>query len=396
MPTRPLDRYLVEQPEIADLEFGRVVVNADVVYNGLGMPRGNGAVTIQRAPGGSTIIDVSSQARAESPLATSFDGGFALSPPVVNAHTHLDLSDLPYEPSGYTQFIERVIAHTRNGLRGLAAAQRGVAELKSVGVHVIGDIVTDPAAMTMLLADTDLSGVAYWEVLAPDPADAETVFAHTVERVNAFRAKQRPGGVRVGLSPHTPHTVSAPLLKRLVAWAYGESVPLAIHVAETPAETELHLDGSGELARSLAAAGAPFAATGVSPVRYLDDLGVLAARPTLIHMVNVDEDDVRRVGYAGAPVVHCPRSNEALNCGLFPYGLFVKHAVDVAFGTDSHGSSPDLDVTAEVVRALDLHGAIANPRALVRSAVKNGYRAVGLTPPQVLRGAPANELVQWY
>lgn len=381
---------------MAGVGFGRVVVNAQVVYNGLGMPRGDGAVTVQRAPGVSTIIDVSSQAQARSPLATSLDGGFALSPPVVNAHTHLDLADLPFQPSDYQQFIKRVIAHGRAGRRGLAAARRGVAELKRLGVQVVGDIVTDPEVMAMLLADAELAGVAYWEVFAPDPADAETVFAETVTLLSGFRAKQRPGGVRVGLSPHTPHTVSAALLKRLVAWAYGESLPVAIHVAESPAELELHLHGSGELARSLAAVGAPFVATGVSPVRYLDDLGVLAARPTLIHMVNVDEDDVRRVARAGSAVVHCPRSNEALNCGLFPYQLFVKHAVDVAFGTDSHGSSPDLDVTAEVARALQLHGAIANPRALVRSAVKNGYRVVEMTPPQVLRGAPADKLVQWY
>src|SRR5690606_31951889 len=210
-----------------------------------------------------------------------------------------------------------------------------------------------------------------------------------------FRGRERAGGVRVGLSPHTPHTVSAPLLRRLSAWAREERLPLAIHVAESPGEARLHRSGDGPLADALAAAGFPFAATGVSPLRYLDDVGVLAASPTLVHMVEVDEDDVRRAQRAGCVVVHCPRSHDALGCRRFPWETYARHGVDVAIGTDSRGSSPDLDVTAEVAFAADLHGARANARALVRAAVKGGYKALGLEPPRVTRGASAAALVRW-
>lgn len=76
-------------------------------------------------------------------------------------------------------------------------------------------------------------------------------------------------------------------------------------------------------------------------------------------------------------------------CGSAPPGR------EVAFGTDSRGSSPDLDVTREVAAAREAHGERANVRALVRAAVKGGHRALGLMPPQVRRGGGADGLVVW-
>ncbi len=393
MATSQLERLIGSAPAA----LGRVVARADVVYDGLGLPRADGAVVVQRAPGVSSIVNVTSSvdATAAYPDAAPLDCGFAVSPPVVNAHTHLDLSHMTYTPGAYVDFIATVVAHAGSGGRGLAAARSGLAELAANGTAIIGDVVTDEGVMELLLSQTAVGGVAYWEVFAPRREDADAVFEATVRRLTRFRALQRAGGMRVGLSPHTPHTVSAPLLQRLVAFARAERIPLAIHVAEAPAERELHERGSGQLAEALAAAGFAFQATGGSPVRYLDELGVLDAAPTLVHGVQVDESDVRLIARSGAVVVHCPRSNAALECGSFPWAMYARHGVALAFGTDSRGSSPDLDVTAEVMAALEQQGAGLNPRAAVRAAVKGGHQALGVTPPRVARGAPATALVAW-
>lgn len=375
----------------------RYVITADCVYDGLGTPRQDAAVVIQRVGELANLVAVGSRdgMRHEYPDAQIIDGGFAITPTVVNAHTHLDLSDMQFTPGGYVAFIGAVIAHGREGLRGAAAARRGVARLREHGTAVVGDVVASADAMDYLLAQDDVGGVAYWEVLGPDPALADSTFERVKETINAFRQRQRPGGMRVGVTPHTPHTVSPRLLVQVTRWAKAEGLPVAIHVAESQAEAELHLRGSGELAAALRAVGAGFESRGISPVAYLDELGVLATAPSLIHMVEVDDDDVRAVQRHGCPVVHCPRSNQALECNRFPWELYARHGVDVAFGTDSLGSSPDLDVTAEVVYAAGLHGAKANTRSLVRAAVKAGHKALGLQPPRVTRGGEAANLFAW-
>jgi cytosine/adenosine deaminase-related metal-dependent hydrolase len=371
------------------------ILTAEVVYSGLGTPREGGAVALQGTGEGARIVMVGAldDARRSYPDAPVEHVGFAISPPPVNAHTHLDLSTLPYFSGTYDTFIRHVINHPH--ARSIQAAAQGLAELQTYQTYVFGDIVADEAVMRELLGTPGLQGVAYWEVIGSDPARADQVFAETVAQLRAFQQLERVGGLKLGLSPHTPHTVSAPLLQKLVRLAVAEDLPLQIHVAESPAERLLHQGGSGplyELMRPFLGAWRP---SGLTPVGYLAELGVLEARPTLVHMVGVTEDDVKMVAKAGCVVVHCPRSNEALECGRFPWELYAKHSVEVAFGTDSRGSSPDLDIEREVSVARTLHGDKASPLALVRAAVKGGSRALGLTPPRFARGDTAERLHLW-
>jgi len=366
------------------------ILTAEVVYSGIGTPREGGAVVVQ----GERIVMVGKleDARRSYPDVPVHDVGFAISPPPVNAHTHLDLSRLPYFRGSYENFIRHVVANDL--LRGVDAAGEGLNKIRGSGVGAFGDIVESAEVMRLLLQTSGLRGVAYWEVFAPNPADADQVFAETVEQLRAFR-EEHPDGLKLGLSPHTPHTVSGPLLQKLTRLAIAENLPMQIHVAESPAEISLHRNGSGPLHDLMGPFLGDWQPSGLSPVGYLAELGVLEAKPTLIHMVNVTEEDVKLVAKAGCVVVHCPRSNEALGCGRFPWELYAKHGVEVALGTDSLGSSPDLNVVREAAAARTLHGDKASPLALVRAAVKGGSRALGLAPPRFARGDHAAALYLW-
>jgi aminodeoxyfutalosine deaminase len=318
-----------------------------------------------------------------------------IAPPPVNAHTHLDLSDLPLTPGSYAAFIAAVIRHARAGRRGIAAAERGLSALAAAGVRTVGDVVTDEAVLGRLLEHPELTGVAYWEVLGPDPDEADARFDAAVDVVERFGPRQRPGGVRLGLSPHTPHTVSAPLLQRLARFATERRLPLQIHVAEDPGEIDLHARGEGALREALGPLLASFRPSGRSPVGYLGALGVLAARPTLVHAVHVDDEDVRLLQRAGCAVVHCPRSNALLGSGTFPWATYARHGVSVALGTDSLGSSPTLSVVDEWAAACAVHGRGADPAQLVWAAVKGGHRALGTPVPKVVRGSDVTDLWRW-
>lgn len=375
----------------------RILQRAPIVYNGLGTPRRDGALLVQEALGRLTVVAVGDGDELQDayPDAELRHEPFALSPAPVNAHTHLDLSGMPFSQGSYEEFIPAVMAHGREGGRTLASAELGVRELLAAGTSVVGDIVTSEEVMRYLLAHPKLRGVAYWEVLGPDPEDADRILAETKELLATFRELERPEGMRVGLSPHTPHTVSPRLLRGLAALAQQGRLPLQIHVAESPAEIDLHRDGGGSLARAMSAFLPDWKPSGLSPVGYLDSLGVLGAAPTLVHMVHVSDEDVAIVQRHGCSVVHCPRSNIALGCGRFPWELYARHGVSVALGTDSRGSSPSLAVEDEVFAALRLHGSAAGSQALVRAAVKGGHRALRLTPPRFVRGDDAAAVHSW-
>ncbi|MFC6592537.1 amidohydrolase family protein [Deinococcus lacus] len=126
-------------------------------------------------------------------------------------------------------------------------------------------------------------------------------------------------------------------------------------------------------------------AADLTPVRYLDELGVLAARPTLVHMVNVTPDEIARVAHHGCVTVTCPRSNTNLHCGTFPWAAFAAAGAEVALGTDSVASGETLDIHDEIRAACALHPTL-DPRIILRAAVKGGYRVVGGEVPRIRRG----------
>ncbi len=370
---------------------------ADLVYDGLGRPRKDAAVLLQVRPAPARVVTIGAldALRAEYPAVPVRPARRVIAPAPVNAHTHLDLSHMPLSPGAYVDFVGAVIAHGRAGGRGLEAAEQGLAELAAAGIDTVGDIVTDERVLARLLSHPGLHGVAYWEVLGADPDEAEARFEATVAVVRRFRPLERPGGVRLGLSPHTPHTVSAPLLRKLAAFARAEGLPLQIHVGEDPGELPLHRSGDGPLREAMGPFLAKFRPSGRTPVGFLDELGVLAARPTLVHAVHVVDDDIRRLQRAGCVVVHCPRSNALLGSGTFPWADYARHGVSVALGTDSRGSSPSLSPVDEFRAAVAIHGVAADPAQLLWAAVKGGHRALGTRPPRVVRGSPADALSSW-
>jgi len=360
---------------------------AEVVYVGFGTPMREGGLVVV----GQQVAAVGplSELRSNYPEAPLVHKGKALTPPVVNAHTHLDLSMVPYFRGSYSSFIQHVIDHS--ALRTQEAAQRGLHELQALAVGGFGDIVHKPEVLAWLLEHSPLPGVAYLEVINRDPTQADAVVSRLAHQLSEWR---RLGSrLKVGLSPHTPYNVSAALLKKLVEVARLEGFPLQMHVAESPEETELMTQGCGALQEIPRRYGLPAYRDwpGLTPVRYLAELGVLGPHLTIVHGVQVDEEEVQMLAQSGTRLVSCPRSNEGLVCGALPWALYLKHRLEPALGTDSKSSSPDLDVRNE---ALFLWEQV-DPRVLVRAATRNGYRVLGLNTPRITRGTPVSQVQSW-
>ncbi len=378
----------------------RLIYAADVVYNGVGLPLENAGVAVSGVDTTATIIGFGKleALKTQFPEMSVKRLGKVILPRPVNAHTHLDLFHVPYKALPYPRWIpEHIVANA--GLRGLEAAKDGLAALRASGVAAFGDIVAKENVMDYLLTESDVAGVAYWEVLNANPDQADEVMSATLERVRRWRKLEQR--VRLGLSPHTPFTVSSKLLQRLAEFARLEGLPMQIHVAEHPAELELFKTGEGALAKSLRGFGLPPFETSwgrnpsasLSPIKYLAELRVLEAKPTLIHAVNVSDEDVRIIAQYGCSVVSCPRSNHNLECGTIPWKLFAKHGVELALGTDSSASGQSLDIREEASAALQLLD--VDLKQVVRWVVKGGYRALGMKPPVVQRGDLFSSLIVW-
>ncbi len=360
---------------------------ADVVYSGFGTPMEHGGVAVV----GEHVVASGplNELQRSYPAAVLEPKGRFLSIPTVNAHTHLDLSELQTFRGSYTAFIRYVIKSGRSGLRGLPGARNGMVELLSTGVSAVGDIVANEAVMDWWMHEAPMRGVAYWEVIEPDPTKARDVFRETRRKLLRWRKLEHLNKVRVGISPHATYTVSAPLFKLLFELAKLEGYPMQIHVAESPAERTYFLEGSGPLRQLMDREPEHM---GQSPVSYLAELGVLSARPTLVHAVQVDKNDVRTIAQSGCIVVSCPRSNVGLEVGRLPWPLYAREGVEVALGTDARASVPNLDIKTEMEAAL---AAGASSKQVLRAATRGGYRALAMPTPHLSRGVPISQVQFW-
>ena len=234
-----------------------------------------------------------------------------------------------------------------------AAVEAGIAALRASGTEVVGDITATGESVEPLL-DSGLRGCVYYEVLGLNREEALQRLDQARQRINDWR--KREGAMRVGITVHAPYSCHPDLFREAARWCLAEDVPLCIHAAESPAETQLlawHMGDFLELQRTF---NLPtFSAPGQLPIAYLEDLGVLEAKPLLVHCIEVSEADIARIARSGAAVAHCPRSNQRLRCQRMPLEKFLAVGVPLLLGTDSLASSPSLDVREEAEAAIQLH-----------------------------------------
>lgn len=282
---------------------------------------------------------------------------------MINSHAHLELGCLAHlcPPEGGAAFVPWIIrlinARRELAPQGLtpyrAAVEAGIAALRASGTEIVGDITATGESVEPLL-DSGLRGCVYYEVLGLNRDEALNRLDQARQRINEWR--KREGAMRVGITVHAPYSCHPDLFREAARWCIAESVPLCIHAAESPAETQLLAWRMGDFLEFQRTFNLPdFSSPGQWPIAYLEDLGVLEAKPLLVHCVEVSEADIARIARSGSTVAHCPRSNQRLRCQRMPLEKFLAAGVPVLLGTDSLASSPSLDIREEAEAAIQLH-----------------------------------------
>jgi cytosine/adenosine deaminase-related metal-dependent hydrolase len=315
-------------------------------------------------------------------------GNVLLMPGLVNTHCHLELTAMRgfLEGLDFGDWILRLATAKRAVLTSLAmfvdAARLGIAEGLRAGVTTYGDTCHSGAVIDAL-HDCGVRGIMYQEVFGPDPAQCEASMAELREQVAAARALETPL-VRVGISPHAPYTVSNELYEAATRFALDERLPMALHIAEAEVESLLVEKGRGPFADGLRARGITVRRRAKSPIALLDRLGVLEARPLLIHCVRLAAGDVERIARSGSAVAHCPAANAKLGHGIAPVRELLDAGVRVGLGSDSVASNNRMDLLEDARLAallqsarLARHDAMTTTEALMLATL-GGAVALGL------------------
>ena len=337
-----------------------------------GPPLPDGTVTVEDG-------QIKAIGRFRVPSAELHDlGNVILMPGLVNAHTHLEFSDLQ-RPLGKPdqslhEWIRVVIGTRKRSDRShLASIQIGLRESFRAGVTTLGDIATGPFSAYDSFSGSHL--IPFQEVIGFSAGRIESIHSDLTERL-------APADYRsVGISPHAPYTVHPELLRRLVDLSSDRHLPVAMHLAESAEEIELLATGSGPLKQLLLDRSMwdPQAIpVGSTPLDYLQILA-RAPRGLVIHGNFLNEKEIAFLAEQREKmsVVYCPRTHNFFDHPPYPLLQMLAAGVRVAVGTDSRASNPDLNLLAELCFIKKRYPSLP-AETILRLGTLSGAEALGL------------------
>jgi cytosine/adenosine deaminase-related metal-dependent hydrolase len=360
-----------------------MIVRARVVLPILGPPLENGALELSR--GGIRALTRWPAAALRRQQVIDL-GESALFPGLINAHCHLDYTDMAgLIPPGrsFTDWIQSIttLKQSWEPAEFKRSWLRGADMLLRHGCTTVLDIEAVPALLKRLRRRTPLRIVSCLELIhVRGPREPKAVVDAAAALIRSLATRRRP----LGLSPHAPYSASPKVLRLAAGVARREGWPLTIHAAESAEEYAMFTAAHGELYEWLKRNGRDMSDCGLgSPVEHLHRCGVLGRNLLLAHLNYLAPGDAARLGAHGVSVVHCPRSHAYFRHRRFPLSELAASGIGLCVGTDSLAtvrqpprSRVQLDLFAEMRALRDAHHGLC-PESILQMVTINPARALG-------------------
>jgi cytosine/adenosine deaminase-related metal-dependent hydrolase len=227
------------------------------------------------------------------------------------------------------------------------SVKAGLQQCLRFGVTAVGDITLNPATTRPLLAAAEMRGVSFGEVLGMaqriDQMDSRIAAAIDRSSNNPF--------FRAGIEPHAPYSLDLTGYRQCLQVAREQNLPLATHLAETLDEAPFLADHTGPFRRLwqvLNAWSDNVSRNPGGPIRAMQALGLLDYPTLLAHVNFADDDELKILAHSQASIVYCPRTHACFNHPPHPFETMLQLGINVAIGTDSCASSPDLNIVDDL------------------------------------------------
>ena len=314
-------------------------------------------------------------------------GEVILLPGLVNAHCHLDYTDMAGQlspPKTFTDWIGLITAAKSAWSYSDYACSwlHGAHQLLKTGTTTVGDIEAMPDLLPEVWDATPLRVFSFLEMTGIKSRRApQEILRAAVETIDSL---QHPRN-RAWLSPHAPYSTLPELLQRTARTAQKRKWRVSIHAAESVQEFEMFNDARGAMHDWLKRNERDNSDCGHgSPVAHLARQKLLGENVLAIHVNFLAHGDATLLAKNKTHVVHCPRSHDYFKHPPFERARLAKAGVNLCLGTDSLATvrkigkqKPELDLFAEM-RALADKDKTVSPVEILQMATINSARALGL------------------
>jgi cytosine/adenosine deaminase-related metal-dependent hydrolase len=315
-------------------------------------------------------------------------GEVILLPGLVNAHCHLDYTDMAGEflpPKSFTDWIKLITA-AKGGWTYSDFAQswlNGAQMLLRNGTTTVADFENVPELLPEVWSATPLRVFSFLEMTGvKSRRDPRAILDAAVEKIGSLGKCSRSA---TGLAPHAPYSTLPELLRLTAETARQRGWLLATHVAESVEESEMFQHARGVMFDWLARNQRDNSDCGLgSSVAHLARNQMLGENLIAIHVNLLAPGDAELLRKHHVHVIHCPRSHDYFRHPPFPRRQLASAGVNLCLGTDSLSTvrktgkeMPDLNLFEEM-RALAAADKTISPVEILRMATVNGAKALGL------------------
>jgi 5-methylthioadenosine/S-adenosylhomocysteine deaminase len=216
----------------------------------------------------------------------------------------------------------------------------GMVEMIKSGITGFADMYFFMDEVARAAEESGMRCLLSYGIIAQDKEEIREELHKALDLVKNWNGEAN-GRINVALSPHAVYSTVDQLWKKVRDEAEKRNLVIHTHLAETEKEVKDFRQNHG-----------------ISPVQYLNRLGIFNLPTLAAHCVHVDKEDIMILLRKNVSVVHNPGSNMKLGSGIAPIDEMLDQGVCVSLGTDGAASNNNLDIWEEIRLASLLQKAV--------------------------------------
>lgn len=300
-------------------------------------------------------------------------GEVALMPGLINAHCHLDYTNMAGQippPKSFPDWVKTILSFKAHWSFSEFAESwlNGARMLINSGATMVADIESAPELPAETWNATPLRVISHYEITGvKSQRPSEEILADAAEWLDTLPKLDGKEGT---ISPHALYSTTPELIRKAAKFARDRDLIVSTHLAESESEFQMFTSAIGPFHDWLKGQRSMSDCGHASPVKLASEYGLLNEKFLAIHVNYLAPGDADLLGDSGASVVHCPRSHDYFEHAPFPLEQLRKAGVRVCLGTDSlassrkeRGNNPTLDLWSEMRVFSKKHPAVS-PREI--------------------------------
>ncbi|MGL4737866.1 MAG: amidohydrolase [Cellulosilyticaceae bacterium] len=265
-----------------------------------------------------------------------------LMPGMVNCHTHASMIPFRSLADDHPNILKDYIFPLEKNLVDRTftykAARYGLGEMLLGGVTTFCDMYYFEDEVAKAAKDLHIRGVLGETIIGFPSPDSEEAYGGIAYAENFIKEWQDDELVIPAVAPHAPYTNTDESLKEAYELSKKYNVPFVMHVAEERSEWEKYTNEYG-----------------VTPVGYLESLGVLDDNFIAAHSLLINEEDIEILARRGVKVSHNIGANTKGGKAVMPLLKLQEEGVKVGLGTDGPMSGNRLDILEQMTTVGRVH-----------------------------------------